>query len=326
MITQTNKTNIFIFKANKIYGDKYDYSKVNYINAKTKINIICKVHGEFEQTPSNHLRKHNCQKCAKNFKLDTIGFIDKAKQIHNNVYDYSKVNYVNADTKIIIICKIHGEFIQIPDFHINRKCGCPKCSNNVKFDTSEFIEKAKQIHKNKYDYSKVEYINNRIPVIIICKIHGEFIQQPDVHINQKCGCPSCVNKTEFLFLKKIQEFYPTLKKQYKVEWCKNKNCLPFDFVIEELKIIIEIDGPQHFIQVANWTSPEIQKEKDKYKINCANENGFSVIRLLQIDIFKNKFDWIEELKLSISKINNEQRIQNIFICKNNEYDHLSSKK
>ena len=95
-----------------------------------------------------------------------------------------------------------------------------------------------------------------------------------------------------LFLQKIQEFYPTLKKQYKVEWCKNKNCLPFDFVIEELKIIIEIDGPQHFVQVAKWTSPEIQKEKDKFKINCANENGFSVIRLLQIDILKDNFDWI----------------------------------
>ena len=238
------------------------------------------------------------------------------------MYDYSKVNYINADTKIIIICKIHGEFTQQPDFHLNRKCGCPKCSNNVKFDTSEFIEKAKQIHKNKYDYSKVEYINNRIPVIIICKIHGEFIQQPDIHINQKCGCPSCINKTEFLFLKKMQEFYPTLKKQYKVKWCKNKNCLPFDFVIEELKIIIEIDGPQHFIQVSNWTSPEIQKEKDKYKINCANENEFSVIRLLQIDILKDNFHWIEEVKLSISKIINEQKIQNIFICKNNEYDHF----
>ena len=322
MLSTNNKTNCFISKANKIHGNRYDYSNVNYINAKTKINIICKIHGIFEQTPSNHLHHHNCQKCAKNFKLDTLGFIEKAKQIHNDVYDYSKVNYVNADTKIIIICKIHGEFIQIPDFHINRKCGCPKCSNNVKFDTLEFIEKAKQIHKDKYIYSKVEYINNRIPIIIICKIHGEFTQKPDVHTNQKCGCPSCVNKTEFLFLKKIQEHYPTLKKQYKVEWCKNKNYLPFDFVIEELKIIIEIDGPQHFVQVANWTSPKIQKETDKYKINCANENGFSVIRLLQIDILKDNFVWIEELKLSISKINNEQKIQNIFICKNNEYDHF----
>ena len=316
MLTQNNKTNNFISKAIKIHKDRYDYSKVNYINAKTKINIICKAHGEFEQTPSNHLSKYNCQKCAKNFKLDTLEFIEKAKEIHKDIYDYSKVNYINADTKIIIICKIHGEFTQQPDFHLNRKCGCPKCFN--KSDTLQFIEKAKKIHGNKYDYSKVEYINNRIHVIIICKKHQEFTQKPFVHLSNH-GCPSCINKTEFLFLKKMQEYYPTLKKQYKVKWCKNKNCLPFDFVIEELKIIIEIDGPQHFIQVSNWTSPEIQKEKDKYKINCANENGFSVIRLLQIDILKDNFDWFEELKESISKIIDEEKIQNVFICKNNEY-------
>ena len=321
MLPTNNKTIYFISKAIKIHGDRYNYSNVNYINAKTKINIICKEHGIFEQTPSNHLCNYNCQKCAKNYKLDTLKFIEKANQIHNNIYDYSKVNYINADTQIIIICKIHGEFIQIPDFHINRKCGCPKCANNVKLDLLEFIDKSNQIHNNVYDYSKVEYINNRSPIIIICKTHGEFTQIPFVHLLNH-GCPSCINKTEFLFLKKIQDFYPTLKKQYKVEWCKNKNCLPFDFVIEELKIIIEIDGPQHFIQVANWTSPEIQKEKDTYKINCANENGFSVIRLLQIDILKDKFDWIEELKYNISKINNEQKVQNIFICKNNEYDHF----
>jgi very-short-patch-repair endonuclease len=321
MLPTNNKTICFISKAIKIHGDRYNYSNVNYINAKTKINIICKEHGIFEQTPSNHLYNYNCQKCAKNYKLDTLKFIDKAKQIHNDVYDYSKVNYINADTQIIIICKTHGEFTQIPDFHINRKCGCPKCANNVKLDLLEFIDKSNQIHNNVYDYSKVNYINNKTQITIICKIHGEFTQIPFVHLLNH-GCPSCVNKTEFLFLQKIQEFYPTLKKQYKVEWCKNKNCLPFDFVIEELKIIIEIDGPQHFVQVAKWTSPEIQKEKDKFKINCANENGFSVIRLLQIDILKDNFDWIEEIKISISKINNEQKIQNIFICKNNEYDHF----
>jgi very-short-patch-repair endonuclease len=138
------------------------------------------------------------------------------------------------------------------------------------------------------------------------------------------GCPSCINKTEFKFFNKIQEFYPMLKRQYKVEWCKNKICLPFDFVIEELKIIIEIDGPQHFTQVSNWTSPEIQIEKDKYKIICANNNGFSVIRLLQNDILKDNFNWIEELNLNILKIINESKTQNIFICKNNEYELLNS--
>ena len=98
--------------------------------------------------------------------------------------------------------------------------------------------------------------------------------------------------------------------------------MPFDFAIEALKIIIELDGEQHFTQVSNWTSPETQIEKDKFKTDCANQNGFSVIRLLQEDVSKDKFDWLNEIKLSVSKITNTQKIQNIFICKNNEYELL----
>jgi very-short-patch-repair endonuclease len=318
MLQDANKTELFISKANKIHKNRYDYSKVNYINAKTKVTIICREHGEFYQTPSNHLCNYNCQKCAKNYKLDTHSFIEKAKGIHNDKYDYSKVNYINADTQITIICKEHGEFTQIPDFHINRKCGCPKCSNNVKLDLSEFIEKSNKIHCNKYDYSKVEYNNNRNHIIIICKKHGEFSQIPFLHL-LKHGCPNCINKTEYKFYEKIKEIYPTIKRQYKVEWCKNKLCLPFDFAIEELKIIIELDGEQHFTQVSNWTSPETQIEKDKFKTDCANQNGFSVIRLLQDDVSKDKFDWLNEIQTGVSKIISTQEVQNIFICKNNEY-------
>ena len=321
MIVHTNKTEIFIAKAKKIHGERYNYSKVNYINAKTKIIILCKEHGEFQQSPTNHLSSYNCQKCAKNFRLDTNSFIEKAITIHKNKYDYSKVTYINADTPITIICHEHGEFNQIPDFHINRKCGCPKCSNNVKLDVSEFIEKANKVHDNKYDYSKVNYINNRNHIIIICKKHGEFIQIPFVHLLQH-GCPSCINKTEYKFFEKIKEIYPTIKRQYKVKWCKNKQYLPYDFAIEELKIIIELDGEQHFTQVSNWTSPEIQIEKDKFKTECANQNGFSVIRLLQDDVSKDKFDWLNEIQLSVSKIMDEKTPQNIFICKNNQYELL----
>ncbi len=322
MIVHTDKTELFISKANKIHQNRYDYSKVNYINAKTKITIICREHGEFQQTPSNHLCNYNCQKCTNNYKLDTRSFIEKAKVIHNNKYDYSKVNYINADTQIIIICREHGEFTQIPDFHINRKCGCPKCANN-KVDLSEFIKRANRIHGNKYDYSKVEYVNNRKHVIIICKKHGEFYQTPDIHTNHNCGCPSCINKTEYKFYEKIKEIYPTIKRQYKVGWCKNKLCLPFDFAIEELKIIIELDGEQHFTQVSNWTSPEIQIEKDKFKTGCANKNGFSVIRLLQDDVSKDNFDWLTEIKTSVSKIMTEEKPKTYLFAKtmNMNYYH-----
>jgi len=239
------KTNLFITKARKIHGERYDYSSVSYINSKTKVIIICREHGEFQQTPSNHLCNFNCQRCSNNFKLNTQTFIEKAEQVHENRYDYSRVDYINTDTQVIILCKKHGEFNQTPYFHINRKCGCPKCSNNVKLELFEFIDKANQVHNNKYNYSKVEYINNREPIIIICKKHGEFRQQPFVHLLRH-SCPSCINKTEFKFYNTIKKFYPTLKRQYKVEWCKNKLYLPFDFVIEDLNIIIELDGEQHF--------------------------------------------------------------------------------
>ena len=319
---QLAKTYSFITKAKQIHGERYDYSIVDYINAKTKIKIICRKHGEFLQTPSNHLSNYNCQKCSNNYKFDTLSFIEKAKIVHFDRYDYINTNYINANIPVSIICKEHGEFKQIPDFHINRKCGCPKCSNNVKLDLIEFIEKASKIHNNKYDYSKVEYNNNRREITIICKTHGEFIQKPFVHLSNH-GCPSCINKTEFKFFEKMKELYPTMKRQFKVQWCKNKLYLPFDFVIEDLNIIIELDGDQHFKQISNWTAPEFQIEKDKYKIQCANQNGFSVIRLLQNDVSKDNFDWVEDIKINIEIINTEQKVQNIFICKNNEYNQLA---
>ena len=275
------KTQAFITKARLVHGDRYDYSKVEYTNAKAKITIICKQHGEFQQTPSNHLCKFNCNKCANNAKLTTEQFIEKAIQVHGDKYDYSKVEYKNADDKIIVVCKEHGDFLQIPDFHVNRKSGCAKCANNVTSDTKSFIFKATKVHGDTYNYDKTEYINNYTHVTIICKKHGEFNQIPYVHVYQGCGCPHCINKTEHKFLLMLKEHLPTIQHQFKAQWCKRKQCLPFDFVIEDKKIIIELDGEQHYKQVANWTAPEIQQEVDAYKMKMANENGYSVIRVLQ---------------------------------------------
>jgi hypothetical protein len=182
-----SNTEDFIKKAILIHKDKYDYSKVDYINNIKKIIIICKLHGEFLQSPAKHLNSKGCTKCSGSCKnIDTIFFIEQAKKIHDNKYDYSKVNYKNAKTDITIICKIHGEYIQKPNNHINCKQGCSKCSNSCKNITTEyFIEKAKSIHNDKYNYSKIEYINCDTKVIIICKEHGGFLQIPDKHINSK---------------------------------------------------------------------------------------------------------------------------------------------
>ena len=135
-------------------------------------------------------------------------------------------------------------------------------------------------------------------------------------------CPYCVNKTEFILYEYLQKLYE-ITGQFKKDWCKNNNTnkyLPFDFCIEEYKIIVELDGPQHFIQISNWSSPEKQHENDKYKQKCANENGYSIIRLLQEDVFKDKYVWKTELINNIEKIKNEKIIKNIYMCKNKEYN------
>ena len=121
---------------------------------------------------------------------------------------------------------------------------------------------------------------------------------------------------------KLKEEYPSIKRQYKVEWCKDKKQLPFDLVIEERNIIVEVDGDQHWKQVAKWKTPEHNRVRDIYKMKCANDNGFSVIRIIQEDIYKNKYNWLNELIYNIEKITNENVVQNIYMCKKDEYKYF----
>ena len=190
-------TKEFIEKAIEKHGDKYDYSNVDYINAKTKVEIICKIHGKFLQNPDSHLRGQNCPKCSKrSYAYTRQEWIDIASEKHGDKYDYSKVDYVNSDTKVNIICKIHGEFMQKPANHSQGQ-NCPKCFGNSPYSTDDWIEKAIEKHGDKYDYSKVEYINYKTKITIICKEHGEFMQNPYLHINSGCGCPKHGDKYDY---------------------------------------------------------------------------------------------------------------------------------
>ena len=142
------------------------------------------------------------------------------------------------------------------------------------------------------------------------------------NISNGCWCPYCVNKTEQKLYDNLQPIYNNLEQQFKVEWCKSdftNKCYPFDFILEEHKIIIELDGIQHFEQVSNWDSPQKTHERDKYKMKQANDNGYSIIRILQEDVFYDTYQWLEELKTNIEKIITENKVQNIFMCKDNEY-------
>ena len=134
---------IFIEKARKVHGEKYDYSKVEYKNNSTKVCIICPEHGEFWQKPGNHLRGQGCPTCANEYSPTTEEWIIKAKKVHGNKYDYSKSKYVNTATPIIITCRKHGDFLSFPNNHLNGN-GCPKC----RMSKLENILSKKLIEKN----------------------------------------------------------------------------------------------------------------------------------------------------------------------------------
>jgi len=290
-IKRTKSTDKFIEKAKKIHGDKYDYSKTVYKNAKEKVLIICPIHGEFWQLPTNHYR-YECSVCGdekiKNKKMSDISnFIEKAKKVHGDKYDYSKSIYKGVKEKINITCSIHGEFWQLPTNHM-KGFGCLYCfkennkirSNNKMLASKiTFVERAEKVHTNKYDYSKTIYKGEKEKVLIICSNHGEFWQKVGNHL-QGQGCPKCrtsIGENRIIKLlteKNIEYIY-----QHKFEDCKSIRLLPFDFsIIKDKKIvgIIEFDGPQHYIQGTGHYSfyklEDIQKRDEIKNVFCKNNN------------------------------------------------------
>ena len=272
-------TDSFIEKAIKIHGNKYDYSKVEYIKSKLKIIIICEEHGEFEQTPSHHLLGKSCKFCS-GWKSNSQIFIQKSIILHNDKYDYSKVEYINSETKVKIICKEHGVFKQEPNSHL-KGYGCAKCIYN-KSNTTDFIEKSIKIHNDKYDYSKVEYVNALTKVKIICKTHGIFVQIPNSHLNGS-GCSKCGNsKGENEIMNILIDKCVIFESQKTFEYCKNKHKLPFDFYLPEYNICIEFDGKQHFEPINFFGGKDAfnkTKINDNIKNKYCSDNNIKLIRI-----------------------------------------------
>ena len=239
-------TEQFIQEAQKVHDGKYDYSKVNYVNNHTKVNIICPIHGEFVQSTGGHLVGKGCLKCSPNALKTDNQFITKSITMHGDKYDYSKVNYVNNNTKVKIICPEHGEFEQIPRSHMSG-FGCVYCKQeSMRLDTNVVIDKFKNVHGDLYNYDNVNYIDSNTKVDIVCKKHGNFKQRIDSHLSG-CGCPNCKTSSgELLIIEKLNECAINYKPQYKFVDCKDKRPLSFDFYLPEHNTCIEFDGEQHF--------------------------------------------------------------------------------
>ena len=276
----------WITSARKVHGDKYDYSKVVYKNARTNVCIICHEHGEFWQKPYNHKRGQGCPKCSGCYKPTKEEWIVSVNGVHNGKYDYNNVEYVNKETKVCIICPEHGEFWQTPGHHIQGQ-GCPKCKGDkacerLTLSKEEFIQKANEVHGDKYDYSEVNYVTCDTKVCIICPKHGEFWQTPVSH-TQGNGCPKCNSShLERSVMNYLDEHGITYDYQKRFVWLGRQS---LDFYLPDYNVGIECQGRQHFFPVdfagrgVEWACKKFDKQikRDKRKKALCEKHGVKLL-------------------------------------------------
>ena len=295
----------FIKKAIEIHGYKYDYSLVEYKNRESKVRIICPVHGVFEQSPHDHLSKRGCPKCAGKNKTND-DFVKQLRNVHGNKYDYSLVEYTGAFNKIKIICPVHGVFEQSPHDHL-KGCGCIKCSGRYRRNTEDFIERAKKVHGDKYDYSLVDYKNANTKVKIICHVHGIFEQRAIDHL-RGTNCPKCNEYSTEMDIEKIlqkENIKNITQKTFK--WLIYEKCMKLDFYIPIYNVAIECQGIQHFEPVELFggvPNYEYTIDHDQKKRELCEQHGIKVFYYAnyQYDFPYKVYTDPEELIAEIKKI------------------------
>lgn len=211
----------------------------------------------------------------------------------------------------------------------NNPSWCPYCVNQKLCDCLHCFYKSFASHpKSVFVVDKSIHLSKITlgadkKLMFECDVCLSKFESAVYHVTSKNNprwCPFCSNKSEKILHEYLLTIYPDIIYQYRVEWCKNKNHLPFDICIPSLQLIIELDGIQHFRKVSNWGDPDERKRLDIYKMTCAIANGFSVIRILQEDLLYNRIDWKNELREYIKKYDNPVIV---FIDKNGMYkDHI----
>lgn len=241
--------------------------------------------------PGSHIYSGNgCPKCgvesrANKNRKTTEEFIEDASNIHGDKYDYSKVFYIDAHIKVIIVCSDHGDFEQDPHSHA-RGSGCPKCVGTKRKTTEEFMEDARKVHGDKYDYSKVVYINNCTKVIIGCPVHGDFEQKPEYHYSGS-GCPICKeSKGESAIRIHLTESSVNYRRQWRFAKSKISKS-KFDFAVKHPMFtgVIEYQGGQHYIPASFGSKKKYAKlrglcsavERDYNKLQWCKKHNIPIL-------------------------------------------------
>jgi very-short-patch-repair endonuclease len=294
-IKSKNKLGIneFIKRCNLKHKNYYDYSKVTFVDTKTKVTIICPEHGEFYPTPSNHMNGSKCPNCAHRIKIENQKitfdeFVKKSNKMFNNRYIY--FDNGNFDYKRLIKCECstHGVFNLNPERHLTRLSECPKCiEDRNKVSIDEFIIKSNIIFNNKYNYSLVNFKTLKDKVGIICPKHGTYYQYATHHLHNKKGCKHCskenvVNKYLLNFIKECNIIH---NNKYNYSLVKIKS------LKEKVEIICPIHG-------SFFKRPNEHLNKKSGCQSCVSSKGEKLIRQFLI---KNKIQYNEQKKFNECK-------------------------
>ena len=281
-MTQEEKNNRFIEKSKNIWGYKYDYTKVKFVDHKTPVIIIYKG-VEYKQTPTKHLQKKHCE--LNQNKLTREEFIRRCKEIWKDRFDYSNTEYINSYTDITFYDKHYG-------IYITQRANSHMSGNLYKVPKNNFIELAMMTNDYKYNYEKIEYKNLTDNIEITCNKHGIFKTRGYDHINSRFG-GNCNKCDEYIAMKCISKFLDKNNLNYHKEYRFDELYLPFDFYIPSKRTLIEFDGEQHFQPVEHFgglKTYEQLKINDKIKNDYCEENYINLIRIRYDQI-----DKIEEI-------------------------------
>lgn len=308
------KTLDFIKRAESVHGaGTYDYTKSVYTNNKTKLTVICPKHNcEFTPTPTHFLRGSRCPECGResgNLKQSKSKeeFVKDAVRMHGNKYNYDKSVYINKYTKLIITCPTHGDFEQTPSTHLvprdsknGESCGCPKCGEETRIDKRRFtneefiLRSIDRYGVDAFDYSKLNYINDKTDVKLICKKHdNEFNITPSNHYRGAGGCKKCQASSGEITIRNILTNKGIkFEEQKTFPDCVHQKLLKFDFYLPDHNTVIEFHGIQHFEPVAYFGGEEgfkLTQERDKIKKDYCVSHGINLIELTdpaELAIFK----------------------------------------
>jgi len=289
-----------IIEATKKHGGFYSYERFIYLNSAKPACVTCPIHGDFWQRPNDHINKGDgCPECgliarANKRRGTAEQFIKKARKIHGDYFDYSKVVYKNNSTKITITCPVHGDIRILPDNHISRQSGCRKCldvanASRQRMSLDEFVRRAREMHGSQFDYSDINYKNRDTKITIICKDHGPVTVHPRSHLSGNNGCPNCFEKSkaenvlfEFLY-NRFSDYNTIFRNTRPIKNIQGTSRLELDIIFVEAACAIEYNGDQHYNKDSYFNKIGTSKtsifDRDEYKRQWCKERNIKLIEI-----------------------------------------------